>query len=365
MVSSCSHWWHAPVYFTLATVLALTAISSFPPPTPHSTVGDSTIITTNATAMFPAHENFHNASATLRSQGFTIVATLLKLSPEIFFSPSSSSGESTIFALPDSALANCSLPYWAQKLLLQYHTLPSQNLPFRALLRKSSNTCLATAVPTKNIALTKIVPQERLIEINNAKITHPDLFLAGSISIHGVLAPFMTLHSQETEQYSLDFIPSPACTTSPVIFPHWKQIMRTLSSHDFVSFAMGLNFVLEGIIREYSDLNSGTIFAPKELGLVDSPDSLLRQLVRYHIVPERYEFADLASLPEKTRLKTLVSGKDLEITAAFNATQTLAIGGVEVTTPDACSTPAFVVHAISRAFDLDAITSQSIKDRYW
>ena len=107
-MASCSHWWHAPVYFVASVVLAFIA---------NSTALNSQ--SSNAARPTRPVSNYLslNASRTLRETGFNIMATLLLLSPEMFFlSPSI-----TIFAIKDSSPSSTSLPPWFLKKILQYH----------------------------------------------------------------------------------------------------------------------------------------------------------------------------------------------------------------------------------------------------
>ncbi|KAJ6693391.1 hypothetical protein OIU85_004186 [Salix viminalis] len=110
-MASCSHWWHAPVYFIASAVLAFIAISTALNSPPSKA--------TRPTRPLSNHISL-NASRTLRESGFNIMATLLLISPEMFFS----SPNTTIFAIKDSSLVNTSIPPWFLKNLLKYHTSP-------------------------------------------------------------------------------------------------------------------------------------------------------------------------------------------------------------------------------------------------
>lgn len=181
------------------------------------------------------------------------------------------------------------------------------------------------------------------------------MFLDDSVSIHGVLAPFTSLDPNET-QSGCDFLQSPPCDflnpTRPVYTDMWVRVIRVLSSNGFVSFAVGLNSVLDKILEDYPNLDLVTVFAPPDFQFVGASDPFLDRIVRYHVVQGMYNFTDLVSLPEKDCLMTLLKEEELEISSgSINDTRVLAINGVEVTLPDVYSTEMFVVHGISRALD--------------
>ncbi|GAB2285309.1 hypothetical protein Dimus_019763 [Dionaea muscipula] len=363
MAASCSHWWHTPIYFTMCVVLAIVAITTSSGP-PNPTTTTTTISPDNQT------ELSLKASTALRQQGFNAIATLFQVSPELFLlSPSS---QSTIFAIQDSAFSAFSIPPWAVKHLLQYHTIVPK-LSMQDLLGKSSNTCLATSIQGNYVGITKINPKEHSVEINNVPVSHPDLFLDGPIAIHGVLGPFTSSDDlEEVQLRGLDFIWSPSCVlweeegTGPPPPPgpdartEWVRVIRWLSSNGFVSFSIGLHSVLDGILGDYPvGLRSATIFAPPVLGSVGSPSPVLDRIVRYHIVPRMYSYGELVALGNKAALRTLVPQRDLEITGGVDD-QALAVNGVGILSPDVFSiTGRFIVHGISEAFELPELAISS------
>lgn len=222
------------------------------------------------------------------------------------------------------------------------------------LLEKPQGSCLPTLLDRQKIAITKIGAKKRLLEINNVPLSHPDMILEGPLSIHGVLQPFSYLNAQDSLQSS-NYIQSPICDSnsrlvsdSKISF-EWNPIIRLLSANGFVSFAIGLHSVLDGILEDHMNLNSTTIFAPLEFSFVTSPSPLLDRIVRFHILPQRFTFKELASLPEKTLLRTLVTHQDLEITGGVNSTQGLCVNREKIIAPDIFSSKKFVIHGISQA----------------
>ncbi|KAA8524533.1 hypothetical protein F0562_010956 [Nyssa sinensis] len=349
MATSCSNWWHAPIYFALSITLAVIAISA----SIHSKPNNS--IPLNQTFK---HELSLNASRALRQNGFNVIAAFLLISPELFLS----SSESTIFAIQDHAISMVFVPSWVMKQLLQYHTSPSK-LSMRELLKKPNGTCLPTLVPQKNIAITKTDARQQSIEINNVLISHPDMFLEGPISIHGVLGPFSSLDLRGTDQ-DWDITQSPICDSNSsatskfnesMNMVEWTRIVRLLGSNGFVSFSIGLHSVFQGILQDYPDLSSVTIFVPMGLMFVASPSPFLDRIVRFHILPQRFTYRELASLPEKATLRTLIPDKNLEITTHVNFTQAVAINGVEIVVPDIFSSEKFMIHGISQAFNVEEL----------
>lgn len=67
---------------------------------------------------------------------------------------------------------------------------------------------------------------------------------------------------------------------------------------------------------------------------------------------QRYSYSELALLPEKAQMMTLLTEEALEITSNVNGSHVLSINGVYIVSPDVFSTEMFVAHAISGAFEL-------------
>ncbi|XP_019190030.1 PREDICTED: fasciclin-like arabinogalactan protein 21 [Ipomoea nil] len=328
MADSCSHWWHAPFYLALSVTLAFVAIS---------TGNRSRNPQSKLSLQHPLHHNLSfNASRALRLRGgFTVFAALLQISPELFLS---SSPESTVFAVQDPAFFNASLPPpWAIKELLLYHTSPSR-LPFRLLLRIFPGSCVSTLLLDKNVKITKIDRKRRSVEINHVLITHPDLFLGPGLSVHGV-AGFFSPVKETVQSFTCD-------SRNPQL--EWPRIVQLLSANGFVSFAIGLYSVLDGLAGDHSNLTSVTIFAPPSLGFLSSPSPLLSKVVKLHLLPSKYTYQDLSSLPQGTVLNTLLPGAEVKI-SFNNSTRSLSANGVEIIAPDVLRSRNFTVHGISRA----------------
>jgi hypothetical protein len=343
MASCCKHWWHASVYSIISLLLAFIAIS--------------TALRSNHKNAIPATKPVArglqlNVSRALRRAGFHTMATLLQVSPELFLS----SPNSTIFVIKDSAISYVSIPPLLLKDLLQYHTTPSK-LSMNDLLKKPQGSCFPTLHRKKKIAITKIDARQSHIEINNVLVSHPDVFLEGPIAVHGVVGPFSPLDPQDVHQ-RLNFIKSPICNNNstlvsdflePENMVEWRRIIQLLSSYGFVSFTIGLHSVLDGILEDHASLNTATIFAPPNLAVVASSSLLLDKIVRFHILPRRLTYKELTSLPARTLLRTLVPGQDLEVNFKKGLVN---INGVEIAAPDLFSSEKFVVHGVSRAFEL-------------
>ncbi|XP_042490100.1 fasciclin-like arabinogalactan protein 21 [Macadamia integrifolia] len=360
MASSCPRWWYATLYLAISVILAIVVIStSF-----HSKPKTQLLLSPK-----PDSRNIHGpsmglyASRALRRSGFKVMATLLEISPLISF-PSS---ELTIFAVQDPPISNISLPPLLTRDLLRYHISPSK-LFMEDLLKKPQGSCVSTLLPGKQLAITKVNAAEGKIEINRVLITHPDVFVEGPLSIHGVLGPFVQFTPEDIEMERSP-IDSNNCNFNSSLVANvngatkgvpWARIIRSLGSNGFVSFAIGLQSVLEyGFLQEYSDLSSVTLFAPPELIYLSSPLPLLERIVKFHISPQLFRYGELASLPEKASLMTLVPGQDLEITKGFDFRGTVAINNVEITVPDIVSSNGFVIHGISRAFEIMKLSTTS------
>ncbi|XVF44491.1 hypothetical protein PTKIN_Ptkin02bG0127400 [Pterospermum kingtungense] len=355
MASSSSNWWRAPIYFTVSVLLAFLAIStalrSLPKDEPQPT---------NSTPTTPL---LLEASAALRRSGFNIIAALLQITSETFIS---SPNSTTIFAIPDTSIANFSHTSWLLKHLFQYHASPLQ-LSINDLLKKHPGRCFPTLLRGKNVAITKVDAKERVVEINHVLVSHPDIFLEGPLAIHGVLGPFTSMDPLYDDQ-GWDHIQAPICDsklslvsdvvdTKKVI--EWTHIIRLLSSKGFVSFAISLNSVLDGILGGQMNFSSVTVFAPPEFSFVASSSALLDKIVRFHIVPRKFTYIELASLPANALLSTLVPDHDLEISSVFNVTQELIINGAKIVAPNIFLSKKFVVHGISQAFQLVGLPNTS------
>ncbi|XP_047963701.1 fasciclin-like arabinogalactan protein 21 [Salvia hispanica] len=301
--SSCSHWWHAPFYVAMCCTLALMAIS---------------------TARYPS-TNHHalalNASLALRLQGgFHITATLLQISPELFLS----SPHTTLFAIQDSAMSLLALPPSSMRHLLRYHAVPA-TLPMSLLLKKPPGFCLQTLAARDTLAITNSTNRTSLT-INHVLVSHPDIFLHGPLAVHGVSAPF---HSSSSRKGAVE----------------WKRIIRVLSSNGFVSFAIGLNAVVDGILRDYANLSSVTVLAAPDFEFLSSPSPFLDRIVRLHILPHRFTYVELSALGmNNSTLTTLLPASHLHISP------NLALNGLHITRPDIFSSNNAVLHGISRTF---------------
>ncbi|KAJ4906066.1 Fasciclin-like arabinogalactan protein 21 [Raphanus sativus] len=349
------------VYFILSIALAFMAVSTTLPSPPDSY---STITKPNKPM---THHHPHplslNASKALRQFNFKAIATLLHISPEIFLS-SSSSPNTTLFAIDDSSLFNTSsLPPLFLKQLLQYHTLPLR-LPMNDLLEKPQGTCLPSLLPHQSVQISTVDKESRTVEVNHVLISHPDMFLGDSLVIHGVLGPFSPL------QPHMDHIPhSSLCQSDsnktiieeeeeeeavPVKID-WTRIIQLLSSNGFVPFAIGLHSVLNRIVTDqHKNMTGVTILATPSLVSLSSASPLLYEVMRRHILPQRLTNKDLAAMPNKALLKTLDPYQDLIITrrSVVNSSQCLMISGVEIVAPDMFSSSNFVIHGISHTLEI-------------
>ncbi|KAI3749189.1 hypothetical protein L2E82_19796 [Cichorium intybus] len=178
------------VFFTSASMLlAVIITATLRSHHHHQLPNDSSSSFTNLTT---------NASNLLRSNGFNFIATFLHISPDLFLS----TPQTTIFAIPDTAISNLSIPPYMTKHLLAYHISP-EKLTIQDLLKKSTKTCLPTLIQRQKVSITKNDHIHRVLEINNVLITYPNLFLQGPVAIHGVAGPFASFdHNQEKRSHT-------------------------------------------------------------------------------------------------------------------------------------------------------------------
>ncbi|KAL5976350.1 hypothetical protein ACLOJK_020681 [Asimina triloba] len=351
----------ATVYIVLATALAAFAIYSayqF-----NKTQEDASSPTNSSSSSSSSCPAILSAQLTLalRSSGYNLVADILQKSPQCLLPPP----EGTLFAIPDLALHQILLPAPAKRDLLRYHISPKR-LVFEDLLQLPPRSCLPTFLGRKNLSITKTDPEERTVDINRTPVSDPDIYTDGPYAVHGILAPFYSPGPEEGRFFAEGaLIPESSCDASSGVVAEeaegakreeaveWPHILHLLSWNGFLSFSIGLQSVLEGIVRGCGDLSSVTVFAPREcdLSCFPLPPKLLEQRIMLHILPRRVSYADLALLPEKALLQTLLPGQDLQITIADGFAHMLSINGVEVVAPDIVATGAVVIHGISRAFE--------------
>ncbi|XP_047167404.1 fasciclin-like arabinogalactan protein 21 isoform X1 [Vigna umbellata] len=344
-----SRWCWFPLYVAASIALGIIAISS--------AIRSSESKNSSQEATPIHHDISLNASNALRRAGFLLMADLLHHSPSFFKPPQNS----TIFAIRDSAIRNTSHPLWFLKTLLLYHTTSASSsnpFSFHDLLNMSQGTCLTTLLRHKNISLTKVDPARNSVEINNVLISNPNIFLGDQLAVHGVLAPFSPLHPQDLLQRGLDFfIRPPTCSSNDSLSKNgvrWNRVVHLLRAKGYASFSVALRSVLEGIKKDHSgSLGFATIFAPPDFMLIGSnPSTLLHRAVRLHILPERFRYEELASLPVRTLLKTLVPDELLEIDGILDFAPGMFVNGVEIVAPDMITSENFVVHGISKAFEM-------------
>lgn len=361
MAHSCWCWF--PLYFVASITLGVIAISS----AVHSSSKNS------PQEIHPLTQTLStNASEALRKAGFILMADLLHRSPPFFLPPQNS----TFFAIKDSALKNTSLPLWFLKSLLFYHTITSKT-SMHDLLNKPQGSCIQTLFRQKNVSVTKVNPSQNSIEINHVLISNPDIYLDEHFTIHGVLGPFTSLRRQDLQGGS-DFIQSMPCrlplsnvpksntnvnsnssynhSSNKKVFVEWNKVVQLLGSKGYASFSIALHTVLDGILKDYVGLGSVTIFAPLDFTILGYPSTLLHRAVRFHILPRRFTYTELTSLPVRTLLKTLMHDEHLEIDGVLNFLRGVIINGVEIVVPDMFTSEKFVVHGISRAFKMPGHT---------
>ncbi|KAG7554397.1 FAS1 domain [Arabidopsis suecica] len=339
------------VYFVLSVALAFMAISSTlrSPPDSEPTIPIASSSSSSSLSL--------NASNALRQSNFKAIATLLRISPEIFLS---SSPNTTLFAIEDASFFNTSsLHPLFLKQLLQYHTLPRM-LPMDDLLKKPQGTCLPTLLHHKNVQVSTVDQESRTAEVNHVRISHPDMFLGDSLVIHGVVGPFSPLQPHSDNLLQTSSCQSDTNKTSnneevPVNID-WIRIVQLLSSNGFVPFAIGLHSVLNRIVNDHhhKNLTGVTILATPNLVSLSSASPILYEVVRHHILAQRLTNKDFASMPDKTSVKTLDPYQDLIITRRNDNSSSgdFMISGVEIVDPDMFFSSEFVIHGISHTLEI-------------
>lgn len=340
--SSCSHWWHTPVYLvaTVALVVAALSSSSFSSSGDRPPSGDAT---PNATAWpQPAADLSPDAALALHRAGFHLMAAILQISPASIFPPAQTA---TLFAIPDAAVADLSFP--VAEHLFRYHTVPLR-LSLSDLLKMPRGGCLPTLHGSKNLVITASDGLDRSVSINGVPISHPDTFLHGLHAIHGASGVFYRFDSQ-------DLVPDAICDAKPAVdapaVVPWTRVVQALGVRGYASFSVGLSAVIDAVARDSLALDHVTVFAPQDSRFdhVASPAPLLERAVKRHVAIGRFSYGELAAMPVGQEIRTLARDAELRITAG-GSTGVVAIDGVKITEPDVYVIEGVAVHGISRAF---------------
>ncbi|KAK4770201.1 hypothetical protein SAY87_030733 [Trapa incisa] len=353
--SSTNKWRRCPVYFTAAAVLAFFAISS----AIHSHGMAPIFSLSNGPSLSL------NASRALQGAGCSTMAILISVVPAFF---SSASPNITIFALPDSALSRISSFRLYVKPFVRYHALPVR-LTAADLAKKAEGTCLPTLSPVKSLLITK--SEGNCVEINDAPVTDLDLYLDERVAIHGVHKAFASLADLQEVGKNLLLNQVPLCDSDPIITAavsevseskkkeqersprpaDHEMVVRFLDSHGFSSFAYGLKKSIARFDRTLRDSNVSatfTMFAPRELAGIPTDHPVLDKLVSAHI-----DYTDLLKLPAGESLRTIdPAALGVEVTRS-NVAGGVAVNGLKITRPEGFMSEKFVVHGITRPFDVE------------
>ncbi|KAL6332348.1 hypothetical protein AAG906_004917 [Vitis piasezkii] len=103
----------------------------------------------------------------------------------------------TLFIPSDNATAAAAATTTTlDPLIFPYHIVP-QRLSFSDLQRFTTHSRLPTLLPTMSILITNNTPSN--FTIDDSPITHPDLYLASAVSVHGVASVLdYSLYGNET-----------------------------------------------------------------------------------------------------------------------------------------------------------------------
>ena len=92
-----------------------------------------------------------------------------------------------------------------------------------------------------------------------------------------------------------------------------------------------------------------TLFVPMDASIIAKLVTT-RELIQYHVVPQRMPYQNLTCLPVGYKLPTLLPGRNIIVTSARGETdhqQMLALDEMEVLMPDVYRDDFFVIHAVS------------------
>ncbi|KAK4786670.1 hypothetical protein SAY86_010503 [Trapa natans] len=334
--SSTNKWRRCPVYFTAAAVLAFFAISS--------------AIHSHGMAPISSLSNGPslslNASRALQGAGYSTMAILISVISSF-----------RLYVKP----------------FVRYHALPVR-LTAADLAKKAEGTCLPTLSPVKSLLITK--SEGNCVEINDAPVTDLDLYLDERVAIHGVHKAFASLADLQEVGKNLPLNQVPLCDSDPIVTTavsevseskkkeqersprpaDHEMVVRFLDSHGFSSFAYGLKKSIARFDRTLRDSNVSatfTMFAPRELAGIPADHPVLDKLVSAHIVRGKYDYTDLLKLPAGESLRTIdPAALGVEVSRS-NVAGGVAVNGLKITRPEGFMSEKFVVHGITRPFDVE------------
>ncbi|GMP92746.1 hypothetical protein CsSME_00042837 [Camellia sinensis var. sinensis] len=278
--------------------------------------------------------------ANLGFHGFSAAA------PSIF-NTTTWSGPTTIFAPSDSSLLSCrscSVP-----LLLHEHTVPGL-FPLHYLRTLAFGSKIETLSPGRCITITLSNSSE--VYVGGVKITRPDLYNDGLVTVHGLqgFMSHLSPYSCEVERMtSLSFPHTPPASPFLMRMMLKDTMLRlTISGYGVVALALRVKY------PDLLNLHSMTVFALDDVAIFSGAGFDYVTHFRFHIVPNRLLMAtDLESYLTGTLLPTMEQEQKLVVTTdgrTGGPNAPIGINYVRIKSPDLMYNLKIVVHGIYMPF---------------
>uniref|UniRef100_A0A5B7BMY4 FAS1 domain-containing protein n=1 Tax=Davidia involucrata TaxID=16924 RepID=A0A5B7BMY4_DAVIN len=289
------------------------------------------------------------AAEALRTRGYSLFAAIIDAAAT---DTDSWNGTGTILAPPDFAFSFATAKFNSHRhapprpstSLLLYHTL-KKTLTWHNLTARSDGHEFRTLYDNRCVFVSKNFNGELSIAgtkktVIAVKIRQPDLYVDDQLTVHGI-----------------DGVLDPS-SASKCSFPdqQFKVQIKTEIDRSYLDHAVralrrrGFSMVATAMAIKRCDLmnlTALTVFAPSDLSLFSASDGF-RYDFRYHVVPNRLRFADLARLPVGTEIETTAPNKTVVI-GSINGV--LTVNGVTVDGSEIYHNQRVVMLSVSRTFD--------------
>ncbi|MED6222941.1 hypothetical protein PIB30_069288 [Stylosanthes scabra] len=282
-------------------------------------------------------EAISDAADILADSNFVSMALTLEILAESLLEQPSSA---TVFAPSDSAFKKSGQPSLD---LLRFHFAPLP-LPPQSLRLLTAGAKIPSMLPGQSLVVTAS-PSDRIISLNNVRITESPLYDDGVLLVYGVdrfLDPNFQDNSGSNQKPNSNATCIARNLTANNSSDSFSQAIETLKSGGYSAMAAFLAMQLAGL----SEQNAITILAPPDEMVLNQ----IREFGEYpsfflrHAVPCRLLWNDLVNLEDNTLLPTFVEGFGINITRSGGV---LNLNGVTVFFPDLFSNDKVVVHGVS------------------
>ncbi|KAA8515753.1 hypothetical protein F0562_018636 [Nyssa sinensis] len=266
-----------------------------------------------STTTSPSPPSSLAAAEAIRNRGYSLFAAIIDATAT---DANSWNGTGTILAPPDFAFSFATAKFNSHRRapprpstsLLLYHTL-KQTLTWHNLTTCSDGHELRTLYENRCVFVSTNLHGELSVAgtkktVMAVKIRQPDLYVDDQLTVHGV-----------------DSVLDPS-SASKCSFPEQSTVeIKTEIDGSYLDHAVralrrrGFSMVATAMAIKRSDLMSLTtltVFAPSDLSLFSASNGF-RYDFRYHVVPNRIRFADLARLPVGTEIETIAPNKTVMI----------------------------------------------------